>query len=66
MKRSPTDVLTGIAVGETPLRKSWQEEHAERMQSCAKMMQSGLGHPALSGRVGDCCDDEENEVMHAS
>lgn len=65
-KYSPTGVLTGIAVEDAPVR-SWQEKHAERMESCARMMQSGLSFPALSGRVGDCCDDEaDTQVRHAS
>ena len=55
-KYSSTDVLTGIAVGTEPAL-TWQQKHAERMESCARMMQSGLSIPALSGSVGDCCDD---------
>ncbi|KAK9903998.1 hypothetical protein WJX75_002185 [Coccomyxa subellipsoidea] len=55
-KYSSTDVLTGIAVGTEPAL-TWQQKHAERMESCARMMQSGLSIPALSGSIGDCCDD---------
>ncbi len=61
-KYSATDVLTGIAVGEEPAH-IWQQRHAERMESCARMMQSGLSIPALSGSIGDCCDDETSALV---
>jgi hypothetical protein len=61
VKLSPTGVLTGISVGKQR-QQSWQEAHDARMQSFALMVESGIAYPALSGRIGDCCDDEEAEV----
>ena len=63
-KYSSTDVLTGIAVGTEPAL-TWQQKHAERMESCARMMQSGLSIPALSGSIGDCCDDVAKAQVRA-
>ncbi|BDA45723.1 hypothetical protein COCOBI_07-5100 [Coccomyxa sp. Obi] len=65
VKHSPTDVLTGTAVSQEPAL-GWQQKHAERMESCARMMQSGFSVPALSGRIGDCCDEDSAQVPHAN
>ena len=61
VKHSPTDVLTGTAVSREPAL-GWQQKHAERMESCARMMQSGFSMPTLSGRIGDCCDEDSAQV----
>jgi hypothetical protein len=53
------DVLTGIAIG-----ADWQAQHSAALQHTARALASGLAYPALSGRVGDCCD-EEDEVCTA-
>lgn len=48
-------VLTGIAIGDDRRRS----EHDARMAATARAFRSGLAAPALlSGRVGDCCDDD--------
>lgn len=52
-KEQQADVLTGIAIG-----NDWEAQHRAAMQSTARALASGLASPALSGRVGDCCDEE--------
>lgn len=59
-RSASTDVLTGIAVnGSSSSAASWDDRHTSRMETVARQMASGLGSYALSGRVGDCCDEEE-------
>ena len=58
--KASTDVLTGIAVNDgASSALDWESRHNSRMESMARQMMSGMGSLALSGRVGDCCDEEE-------
>ena len=53
-------MLTGIAVSDgASSALDWEARHNSRMESMARQMMSGMGSLALSGRVGDCCDEEE-------
>ena len=60
-RSSAPDVLTGIAVntGAASSAATWDARHTSRLETVARQMASGLGSYALSGRVGDCCDEEE-------
>ena len=53
-------MLTGIAVSDgASSALDWEARHNSRMENMARQMMSGMGSLALSGRVGDCCDEEE-------
>ena len=53
-------MLTGIAVNDgASSALDWEGRHNSRMESMARQMMSGMGSLALSGHVGDCCDEDE-------
>ena len=54
------DVLTGIALGRRPDLAS---DHHLRLATCARLLATGVARTEFAGRIGDCCDDDEQDDL---
>jgi len=59
-RESAADVLTGIALGRRPDLAS---DHHLRLATCARLLATGVARTEFAGRIGDCCDDDEQDDL---
>ncbi len=53
-------MLTGIAIGKRP---DLDSDHHLRLAACARLLATGVARTEFAGRVGDCCDDDEQDDL---